>query len=113
MAMFTPAQKPRGLARITCIMWSRDSIDPAAGCHFRPVSDGAPSDKRPITTYLSFHLNTGDFALAHIRPFAAIRYSPDSRFQLSNVIAPPYDVLDEKQKAALCAKDPHNIVNID
>ena len=51
--------------------------------------------------------------MAHIRPFAAIRYSPDSRFQLSNVIAPPYDVLDEKQKAALCAKDPHNIVNID
>jgi uncharacterized protein (DUF1015 family) len=51
--------------------------------------------------------------VAHIRPFAAIKYAPDSRFQLSNVIAPPYDVLDEQQKAALCAKDPHNIVNID
>ncbi len=50
--------------------------------------------------------------MAHIRPFAAIRYSrknPD----VSALIAPPYDVLDEAGKAALQAKHPNNIVNVD
>ena len=49
-----------------------------------------------------------------VRPFAAIRY--DARRcggDLSNVIAPPYDVLDEADRAALLARDPHNIVAID
>jgi len=51
--------------------------------------------------------------LADIRPFAGIKYQPGMRFDLSNVIAPPYDVLDERGKAALQAKDPHNIVTVD
>jgi uncharacterized protein (DUF1015 family) len=51
-------------------------------------------------------------ALAQIRPFAGIRYSK-KRPDISNLIAPPYDVLDEAGKARLAAKDPHNIVSID
>ncbi|CAN5656903.1 DUF1015 domain-containing protein [soil metagenome] len=51
--------------------------------------------------------------MAHIRPFAGIRYQPSVGFDLSKVIAPPYDVLDEKSKAGLQAKDPHNIVTVD
>jgi uncharacterized protein (DUF1015 family) len=50
--------------------------------------------------------------LATIRPFAGIRYGkqfPD----VSHVIAPPYDVLDESQKAALQQKHPNNIVTVD
>jgi uncharacterized protein (DUF1015 family) len=49
-----------------------------------------------------------------VRPFAAIRYNA-RRFghDLSRVIAPPYDVLDESDKAALLAADPHNIVAVD
>ncbi|HEV2293826.1 MAG TPA: DUF1015 domain-containing protein [Tepidisphaeraceae bacterium] len=50
--------------------------------------------------------------MAQIRPFAGIRYSkkhPD----ISAMIAPPYDVLDEPGKAKLQAKHPNNIVNID
>jgi len=50
--------------------------------------------------------------LAQIRPFAGIRYSrkhPD----ISAMIAPPYDVLDEAGKAKLQAKHPNNIVNVD
>ena len=50
--------------------------------------------------------------MAQIRPFAGIRYSkkhPD----ISAMIAPPYDVLDEAGKAKLQAKHPNNIVNID
>jgi uncharacterized protein (DUF1015 family) len=51
--------------------------------------------------------------LATIRPFAAIRYSRHKGIDFSQVIAPPYDVLDESGKAALQAKHPHNIVTID
>jgi uncharacterized protein (DUF1015 family) len=48
-----------------------------------------------------------------IRPFAAVRYSKDLAGRLSDLIAPPYDVLDESGKAALIAKHPNNIVVVD
>ena len=51
--------------------------------------------------------------MAHLRPFSAIRYSRRDGSDVSNLIAPPFDVQDETSKAALQAKDPHNIVNID
>jgi len=52
--------------------------------------------------------------MADIRPFRALRYDFD-RYDgdLSAVIAPPYDVLDQADKDALLAKDPHNIVAVD
>jgi uncharacterized protein (DUF1015 family) len=51
--------------------------------------------------------------MAHIRPFAAVHYARVADLDLSRLIAPPYDVLDEKGKADLQAKHPHNIVTID
>lgn len=48
--------------------------------------------------------------MASIRPFAGIRYVGSD---VSNLIAPPYDVLDEKGKAALQSKSSHNIVTVD
>jgi uncharacterized protein (DUF1015 family) len=51
--------------------------------------------------------------LAHLRPFNAIRYSRRDGNDVSRLIAPPFDVQDEASKAALQAKDPHNIVNVD
>jgi uncharacterized protein (DUF1015 family) len=52
--------------------------------------------------------------MAHIRPFTAIHYSKAKHgSDLSKLIAPPYDVLDQSQKDALQSKDPHNIVAID
>jgi uncharacterized protein (DUF1015 family) len=51
--------------------------------------------------------------VAQLRPFAGIRYARGPKQNLSNLIAPPYDVLDDAQKAALQAKDPHNIVTVD
>ena len=52
--------------------------------------------------------------MLEVRPFAAIRYDT-SRLggDLSNVLAPPYDVLDDTDRAALLARDPKNIVAID
>jgi uncharacterized protein (DUF1015 family) len=49
--------------------------------------------------------------VASIRPFAGIHFAKGE--DLSSVIAPPYDVLDEAGKAKLQAKHPHNIVTID
>lgn len=49
--------------------------------------------------------------MATIRPFAGIRFAKGT--DVSGLIAPPYDVLDEKGKAALQARHPNNIVTID
>lgn len=51
--------------------------------------------------------------MAHIRPFAGIRYSRRRGFDFSNLIAPPYDVLSDAGKAKLQAKHPNNIVTAD
>jgi uncharacterized protein (DUF1015 family) len=43
-------------------------------------------------------------------PFPGIRYAVDD---LAVVTAPPYDVVDPDERAALCAQHPHNVVRID
>lgn len=48
--------------------------------------------------------------MAQIEPFRAIRYA---RPDISDLVAPPYDILSESDKQALLAKDSHNIVAID
>lgn len=50
--------------------------------------------------------------MARFEPFAGIRYDLD-RNDLARVIAPPYDVIDEAQRAELVERDPHNAVRID
>jgi uncharacterized protein (DUF1015 family) len=51
--------------------------------------------------------------VAQIRPFHGIHFARRADLELSKLIAPPYDVLDERGKAALQARHPNNIVNID
>lgn len=51
--------------------------------------------------------------MADIRPFTAIRYAHRPDLELSKVIAPPYDVLDEAGRAELAGRHPNNIVYID
>jgi uncharacterized protein (DUF1015 family) len=48
-----------------------------------------------------------------IRPLSAIRFGEKIGHDVSAVIAPPYDVLDEGPKQALLKRDPRNIVRID
>ena len=43
-------------------------------------------------------------------PFAGIRYGADD---LALVTAPPYDVIDAEERAALAAQHDHNVVRID
>ncbi len=52
--------------------------------------------------------------MLELRPLQAIRYNFDALGgDLSTVLAPPYDVLDEDNKRALLAHSNHNIVAID
>ncbi len=50
--------------------------------------------------------------MPRFEPFTGIRYAagPD---QLTPLVAPPYDVIDDEDRAALAARSPHNIVHID
>jgi len=50
--------------------------------------------------------------VARFEPFPAIRFDP-TRVELAQVVAPPYDVLSESDRAQLAARDPHNIVRVD
>ncbi|HEY2589383.1 MAG TPA: DUF1015 domain-containing protein [Tepidisphaeraceae bacterium] len=51
--------------------------------------------------------------MAQIRPFRGVHFAKRNGRDISSLIAPPYDVLSEQDRANLQAKDPHNIVNID
>jgi uncharacterized protein (DUF1015 family) len=51
--------------------------------------------------------------MAHIRSFSAIHYNKARFADLSPLIAPPFDVLDQPQKERLQANHPNNIVNVD
>jgi uncharacterized protein (DUF1015 family) len=47
--------------------------------------------------------------MADVRPFRALRYSvPD----LEQVVAPPYDVISDEQRAELQARSPHNVAHL-
>jgi uncharacterized protein (DUF1015 family) len=48
--------------------------------------------------------------MPRFEPFAGIRYATDD---LAAVTAPPYDVINAEERAALVAQHPHNVVLID
>jgi len=48
-----------------------------------------------------------------IRPFRALRYSPEVIPDLGAVVAPPYDVIDAPLRRRLAARDPRNVVRLD
>jgi uncharacterized protein (DUF1015 family) len=51
--------------------------------------------------------------MAEIQPLRALRYDLDRTGGLQDVVAPPYDIIDEEQRAALEARSPYNVVRID
>jgi uncharacterized protein (DUF1015 family) len=66
--------------------------------------------RRPRVSFSTFCKKEAK-PLPEIYPFTAIRFADAAA--LSDLIAPPYDVLDDAGKAALEKKNPHNIVKID
>jgi uncharacterized protein (DUF1015 family) len=51
--------------------------------------------------------------MAEIKPLRALHYNLERTGGLQDVVAPPYDVIDPAQRAALEARSPHNVVRID
>ena len=49
--------------------------------------------------------------MATIKPFRAIRYN-QSKVSISNVVAPPYDVINSEQQNGYYDKDPFNIIRL-
>ena len=50
--------------------------------------------------------------MAQISPFRATYYNPKRYMDLRDVVAPPYDVIGDRERDALYRKDPHNVVRI-
>jgi uncharacterized protein (DUF1015 family) len=51
--------------------------------------------------------------VADVQPLPALHYDLAAVGSLGNVTAPPYDVIDEEQRAALLSRSPFNVVEID
>jgi uncharacterized protein (DUF1015 family) len=51
--------------------------------------------------------------VADIVPFAGLRYDPKRVDDFARVLAPPYDVIGEAERAALEARHPQNVVRIE
>jgi uncharacterized protein (DUF1015 family) len=51
--------------------------------------------------------------MADVQPFRALHYDLDAPGGLQALAAPPYDVIDDEQRAELVARSPHNVVEID
>jgi len=52
-------------------------------------------------------------AVAEVQPLETLRYEPSVVGSFDDVIAPPYDVIDDELRAQLLARSPHNVVEID
>jgi uncharacterized protein (DUF1015 family) len=51
--------------------------------------------------------------MADVQPLRALHYDPTVVGPLADVVAPPYDVIDSTQRAALIARSPFNVVAVD
>ena len=51
--------------------------------------------------------------VADVLPLLAVHYDLDKVGSLAEVLAPPYDVIDDAQRAELAARSPYNAVELD
>jgi uncharacterized protein (DUF1015 family) len=51
--------------------------------------------------------------MAQVEPLRALHYNLEKTGGLQTVVAPPYDVIDDEQRAELEARSPYNVVRID
>ena len=51
--------------------------------------------------------------MAEVRPLQALHYDLERVGGLADVVAPPYDVIDDAQREELIARSPHNVVELD
>src|SRR5918999_5578070 len=51
--------------------------------------------------------------MADLQPLRPLRYDPAAIGSLADVIAPPYDVIDDTMRAELASRSPYNVVHVD
>jgi uncharacterized protein (DUF1015 family) len=51
--------------------------------------------------------------MADLQPLRTLRYEPAEVGSLADVVAPPYDVIDDDMRAELAARSPYNVVHLD
>ena len=51
--------------------------------------------------------------MADLQPLRTLRYEPAAVGSLADVIAPPYDVIDDAMRAELASRSPYNVVHVD
>ena len=51
--------------------------------------------------------------MADVEPLRALHYDLPAAGRLSDLVAPPYDVLDAEQRSELAGRSPYNIVHVD
>jgi uncharacterized protein (DUF1015 family) len=51
--------------------------------------------------------------MADVQPLRALHYDLATAGPLADLVAPPYDVIDPEQRAALATRSPHNVVELD
>jgi uncharacterized protein (DUF1015 family) len=51
--------------------------------------------------------------VADLQPLRTLRYEPAAVGSLADVIAPPYDVIDDAMRAELASRSPYNVVHLD
>jgi uncharacterized protein (DUF1015 family) len=51
--------------------------------------------------------------MADVQPFRTLRYDSREAGPLEDLVAPPYDVIDERMRAQLAARSPYNVVELD
>jgi uncharacterized protein (DUF1015 family) len=51
--------------------------------------------------------------MADVQPLRTLRYDPGRAGELGDLIAPPYDVIDDELRAQLAARSEHNVVELD
>lgn len=51
--------------------------------------------------------------MAQIRPFRALRYDTGRAGKIETLVCPPYDIISEEERAALCERSPYNMVRLE
>jgi len=65
-----------------------------------------------VATEVGLRSREGVFSLAEVRPFRGLRYNQDAIGDLSLVVAPPYDVIDDKARDAYYNRHPYNVIRL-
>ncbi len=51
--------------------------------------------------------------MAVIKPFRGLRFNPEKVGDLNRVMAPPYDIISEKEQEELYGKHPCNVIRLE